>query len=113
MNFRVLFEIIASSYKIVEFFRESRLFKKKEKQVEITTMSPSLIMVLLNLGKIMQSVRDLEKCIADAVAGHPTKEDLQAIGKDISALFQCGLISIPGITAAQVQQVIADLQKIQ
>ena len=74
---------------------------------------PSVIAILLHVGKIISAVKDVEKAVADLVAKNMAAEpgDVKAILEDLKGLVDSGLISIPGVSAAQIDQVIADLEK--
>lgn len=71
-------------------------------------MSP--ISIILHVGTVIKSLRDIEKGVADAISGHPSKDDLKAVIQDVLSLVQSGVISFPGFTEAQLQQALTDLE---
>lgn len=73
-------------------------------------MSPSLLSIILNLGKIIAVLKDLEKTVADAVAKQNVTADLKQDLADAVALVGAGLISIPGLTADQLAGVVKEIE---
>lgn len=72
-------------------------------------MSPSLLSILFNIGKIVATFKDAEAVIADAVAKKSVTADLKQLLSDVAGLVGAGLIGIPGMTADQVSAVVAEL----
>lgn len=75
---------------------------------------PSVIAILLHVGKIIQAVKDIESEVLDLIHKDPAKaaQDAKAILADIQALVSDGLIAIPGISADQINAVIASLESV-
>lgn len=74
-------------------------------------MSPSILLLLLHLGSLLQILKDVEVTIADAVSGKASKADVNAVLNDILALISSGVINIPGLTSDQLASAIANIQK--
>lgn len=74
-------------------------------------MSPSLLSVLLHVGSIIQTLKDIEKGVQDLVTGKPSSQDLKSIVTDLASLLSSGVISMPGFTQEQMSTVIGDLLK--
>lgn len=75
-------------------------------------MNPQLLVVLLHLGGVFQTLKDIEHGIADVVAGKASAQDAKLILQDIASLLTAGVITIPGITQVQLAAAIQDLQKV-
>ncbi len=75
-------------------------------------MSPSLIQIILNAGKLIATLKDLEKTVADAVAKQNVTADLKQDLADLVGLVQAGLFAIPGLTADQIAGVAAEIEKL-
>ncbi len=73
-------------------------------------MSPSLIQIILNAGKLIATLKDLEKTVADAVSKQNITADLKQDLADLVGLVQAGLFSVPGLTADQIAGVAAEIQ---
>lgn len=73
-------------------------------------MSPSLLQIILNAGKLIQTLKDLEKTVADAVAKQNVTADLKADLADLVGLVQAGVFSAPSLTAEQIAGVAAEIQ---
>lgn len=68
------------------------------------------IALLLQIGKIIQAFKDVEKGIADLIHKNYSPSDLKAVLEDIKAIVDSGLISIPGISAAEIDAAITGLE---
>lgn len=75
-------------------------------------MSPSVLAILLHVGKVIQAAKDTEKAIADLVAGKPSAADVEAVLEDVINLVTSGLISVPGVTSEQLQQIVNDVKAV-
>lgn len=73
-------------------------------------MNPSVLAILLHVGKVIQAAKDTEKAIADLVAGKPSTSDVEAVLEDILGLVTSGLITVPGVTSEQLQQIVNDVK---
>lgn len=72
--------------------------------------SPSVISVVLHLGLLVGTGKDILKGVQDLIAGHPSKEDLVAILKDVVQLFKSGLLEVPGLSGDQIAQIAMDIE---
>lgn len=75
-------------------------------------MSPNVIQILLNLGKIIGTAKDLEQAIADLVAGKPIAGDAKKVMADLSALLKSGLIHMPGMGSQAIEEALLEIEKI-
>lgn len=73
-------------------------------------MSPSLLSILLHLGKILGTIKDFEKTVADAAGKKEVGPDLKADLLDVLGLLVSGLVVIPGVSADALAQVVAEVQ---
>lgn len=73
-------------------------------------MSPTLLQIILNAGKLISVLKDLEKTVADAVAKQNVTADLKQDLTDLVGLVQSGLFTIPGLSAEQLASVVAEIQ---
>lgn len=74
-------------------------------------MNTKILSVLLHVGKIVQTGKDLEAAIGDLTKGNYQKTDVITVLGDVSDLIGDGVIVIPGMTATDAQAAIADLVK--
>lgn len=74
-------------------------------------MNPSILKVLLNVGKIIKAVKDVEGLVSDVVAGKSLQSDAVAICGDLVALIDSGVIVIPGISKEEAQAALQELLK--
>ena len=73
-------------------------------------MNPSLLKLVLHLGIVIKSVKDVEHGVEDAIAGKLVMSDVKAILDDLSELVVTGVIVIPGVTPDQFKTLIADIE---
>lgn len=74
-------------------------------------MNLGFVSILLNLGKLIHLIKDVEHGITDLANGKPYQDDVKAVLGDIGELMKSGLINIPGLTQEQVQAILGDIQK--
>lgn len=75
-------------------------------------MSPTILQIVLNAGKLISTLKDLEKTVSDAVAKNNVTADVKQDLTDLVNLCLAGFLVIPGITTAQLQQALTDIQAI-
>lgn len=75
-------------------------------------MNPSVLAILLHVGKVIQAVKDVEHAVADLVSGKPSAADAQAVLEDVLGLVTSGLINVPGMNAEQLQQIVNDVKAV-
>ena len=80
-----------------------------ESEISVT---PSTLAILLHLGGVIQTIKDVVKGVEDVVSGKASASDAQAVLQDLAGLISGGVFKIPGMSDAQIQQIIADLSKI-
>ena len=73
---------------------------------------PSVITMVLHLGVLIGTGKDVFKGVQDLIDGHPSPDDLKAVLKDVVDLVNGGLINIPSITGDQLASVVADIEKV-
>lgn len=74
-------------------------------------MNLTVLSIFLHLSSIISAVKDLEKLIADAIAGKNVSADVQAVLDDLAGLFTKGLLSVPGVSSDQAVAALQDLKK--
>lgn len=72
-------------------------------------MSSNILKIVLHIGTLIRTVKDVEHAIADAVKGDFKKEDVSAIISDILQLVQDGIITIPGMSSEDIEKALHDL----
>jgi len=75
-------------------------------------MTPSTLAILLHLGGVIQTIKDVVHGIEDVVAGKASADDAKAILRDLSDLIAGGVFKIPGLSQEQINQIVADLGKV-
>lgn len=73
-------------------------------------MSPTILQIVLNAGKLISTLKDLEKTVADAVAKQNITADMKQDLTDLVNLCLAGFLVIPGITTDKLQQALKDVQ---
>ncbi len=73
-------------------------------------MNPSILAILLHVGKVIQALKDTEKAVADLISGKPSTSDVEAVLEDVLNLVTSGLINVPGVTSEQLQQIVNDVK---
>lgn len=74
-------------------------------------MSPSLINVILHLGKIINLVQDGVGTIEQLLSGKDALPEAKQALADLMGLLASGLFVIPGLTDVQVSQIVIDIDK--
>ena len=72
-------------------------------------MNSNILKVILHIGALIKTLKDVEQAVADLVHGQYKKEDVQNIINDVLELVQSGAISIPGMAAEDVAKALTDL----
>lgn len=71
------------------------------------------IAIILHIGAIVSAVKDLESTISDIVSKKGVfKDDMKKVLEDFKGLIDSGLISIPNITSAQIDEAIASIETV-
>jgi hypothetical protein len=73
-------------------------------------MNPSIIRVLLHIGAVLKTIRDVEQGIAHVVSGHADVQDLKTVLADLAELIDDGIITLPGLTSEQLKAIAAELR---
>jgi hypothetical protein len=72
-------------------------------------MSPSILALLLHIGSVLKTIKDIEAGVADVVKGKASAADAQAVLADLAALLSSGIFNIPGLSGDQLTAVIGQL----
>lgn len=75
-------------------------------------MNPSIISVLLHLGSLISTFKDVEKAVSDVISGKASAADGQALLQDVAGLLTSGLINIPGLTSDQLAGIATSIKTI-
>jgi hypothetical protein len=68
------------------------------------------ISIILNLGRIIQTGKDIEHAAVDLVHKNYSKDDIKAILEDFKGLIDSGLIEIPGLPTQEIDAAITALE---
>ncbi len=71
----------------------------------------TLIQVILHLGLLISTGKDVFQGIKDLLAGHAKPEELKAVIEDVIGLVKADLIQIPGVESGQLVVAIVDVEK--
>lgn len=74
---------------------------------------PSVFTILFHIGSIIQTIKDLEKTVADLLAKKDAGGDVTQLIADIESLFSSGIIPLPpGLSATQVSTTLQSLSTV-
>jgi hypothetical protein len=71
------------------------------------------IAIILHIGSVIAAVKDMENTIGDLVAKKGVfKDDIKKVLEDFKGLIDSGLITIPNISQAQIDEAISSLETV-
>jgi hypothetical protein len=72
---------------------------------------PNVIVLLLHIGGLIQTLKDVESGVADAVKGNFKAADVDAVLADLLSLLQAGVLNLPATAITDITTVIQGLEK--
>lgn len=73
-------------------------------------MNPSIFQIFTHLGKILETLKDVEKGIQDIVEKKANAADWEKVLADVADLLGAGLINIPGVSQDQLNQIVGSVK---
>ncbi len=72
-------------------------------------MSPSLLNVLLHIGRVIAVAKDAEVFVAELLKGNNVSDEGKQLVMDFLGLLDAGIIPVPGLSKEDVSHIVAEI----